>query len=117
MIDEEYLSKLKEDIIVSAKTVYAHECGIISKLFERGKIEGITEIQLQNFCQSRINLCLRNMGYENLFRVDYNPIAEWFYKGINGYLMQDFFSSQGNQYQRDWSGQGFTFKGIKENKD
>lgn len=112
-IDDEYLTKLEKDIYSAAETVYEHEKLIIKKIFEKGKIEGITETQLEHFCQSRINLCLRNMGYDNLYKVEYNPIAEWFYKGINGYLMQDFFSSQGNQYQRDWSGQGFKFK-VKE---
>lgn len=114
VIDESYENDLKRDIYLAAETVFEHECKIISKIFEKGKIEGITETQLQHFCQSRINLCLRNLGYENLYKVEYNPVAEWFYKGINGYLMQDFFSSQGNQYQRDWSGSGFTFNGIKE---
>lgn len=100
---------LKHDIIEGAKTVYEHECLIIKKLFEKGRIEGITDVQLQYFAQSRINLCLRNMGYENLYEVEYNPIADWFYKGINGYQMQDFFSSQGNQYQRDWDITAFSF--------
>lgn len=112
-INEDYLDSLQKDIYLAAETVFDHECKIISKLFEKGKIEGITEIQLQHFAQSRINLCLRNLGYNNLYKVDYNPIAEWFYTGINGYLMQDFFSSQGNQYQRDWSGKGFIFKGVQ----
>jgi len=112
-IDDEYLTKLEKDIYSAAETVYEHEKLIIKKIFEKGKIEGITDTQLEHFCQSRINLCLRNMGYDNLYKVEYNPVAEWFYKGINGYLMQDFFSSQGNQYQRDWSGQGFKFK-VKE---
>jgi ribonucleoside-diphosphate reductase beta chain len=82
---------------------------IIEKIFEKGKIEGITETQLEHFAQSRINVCLRNMGYENLYKVEYNPIAEWFYKGINGYQMQDFFSSQGNQYERGWNEKAFRF--------
>ena len=52
---------------------------------------------------------MRNMGFSNIHKVDYNPVSEWFYKGINGYAMNDFFVSVGNQYQRNWSGQGFTF--------
>jgi len=58
---------------------------------------------------SRINLCLRNLGYENLYKVEYNPISDWFYKGINGYSQIDFFNSQGNQYDRNWDAQGFKF--------
>lgn len=109
LIDKAYKEELKADIYKGAQTVYEHEQQIIKKIFEKGSIESITPTQLEHFVQSRINLCLRNLGYENLFKVDYNPIAEWFYDGINGYQMTDFFSSQGNQYQRNWTGEGFTF--------
>lgn len=108
-ISAEYEEELKQDIYKAAETVLEHERKIISKIFEKGKIDGITDTQLEHFAQSRINLCLRNLGYENLYKVEYNPVGEWFYKGINGYQMQDFFNSQGNQYQRDWSEQGFSF--------
>jgi ribonucleoside-diphosphate reductase beta chain len=105
---EEELS-LKEDILQAASTVLDHEKLIIKKIFSKGKIEGVTETQLEHFAQSRINLCLRNMGYENAWEVNYNPIHTWFYKGINGYQMQDFFNSQGNQYSREWDLQAFNF--------
>lgn len=108
-IDQEFEEELKKDIYLAAETVMGHEKAIIKKIFEKGRIEGITDTQLEYFAQSRINLCLRNLGYENLYKVDYNPVAEWFYKGINGYSMIDFFNSQGNQYQRDWDSEGFKF--------
>jgi len=101
--------ELKEDILKAAEKVFEHEQVIIRKIFEKGKIEGITETQLEHFAQSRINYCLENLGYDKLYKVEYNPIAEYFYKGINGYQMQDFFSSQGNQYVRDWNKEGFVF--------
>lgn len=108
-VNQEFEDELKKDIYTAAETVMEHEKAIIKKIFEKGRIEGITDIQLEYFAQSRINLCLRNLGYENLYKVDYNPVAEWFYKGINGYSMIDFFNSQGNQYQRDWDSEGFKF--------
>lgn len=107
LLDEEYLDKLEADIYESAKTVLEHEKLIIKKIFSKGKIEGITETQLEHFAKSRINKCLRELGYKNLWEVDYNPISEWFYRGINGYQAQDFFSSQGNQYQRNWDANSF----------
>jgi ribonucleotide reductase beta subunit family protein with ferritin-like domain len=109
-IDETYCEKLKEQIYDAATIVLEHERLIIKKLFSKGKIEGVTDVQLEHFVQSRINVCLRNMGYDNLYKVEYNPIGEWFYKGINGYSSTDFFSSVGNQYDRAWSKTGFTFK-------
>lgn len=89
--------------------VYEHERRIIEKIFEHGDIEGITAAQLQAFVKSRINVCLRNLGYKNMYDVSYNPVGDWFYKGINGYAMNDFFVSVGNQYERSWTGNGFTF--------
>lgn len=108
-IDQAFEDELKKDIYLAAETVLLHEKAIIKKIFEKGRIEGITDTQLEYFAQSRINLCLRNLGYENLYRVDYNPVADWFYKGINGYSQIDFFNSQGNQYTRDWDSEGFKF--------
>lgn len=108
-IDEKGLEDLKSDIYEAAKIVDLHEQAIIKKIFQKGKIDGITDTQLVHFEQSRINLCLRELGFDNLFKVEYNPISEWFYKGVNGFSSNDFFNSQGNQYQRDWSEKSFNF--------
>lgn len=108
-IDEAYLDDLAKDIYSAAEKVFEHEQVIIRRLFSKGKIDGITDVQLEHFAQSRINYCLQNLGMKSLYKVDYNPVAEWFYKGINGYQMQDFFSSQGNQYVRNWDKSGFVF--------
>lgn len=108
-ITEDYEQELKQDVIKAAETVLEHEKAIIRKIFEKGTIDNITDIQLEHFAMSRINLCLRNLGYENLYKVEYNPISDWFYKGINGYSQIDFFNSQGNQYDRNWDAQGFKF--------
>lgn len=99
---EEYFKKVADKVL-------DHEVAIIDKLFEKGDIEGITKTQMVSFVKSRINLCMRNMGFNNIHKVDYNPVSDWFYKGINGYAMNDFFVSVGNQYQRNWTGKGFTF--------
>lgn len=94
----------KDDVIIeAAKTIYEHECLIIDKIFEKGTIKGITEHQLKCFVQSRINLCLRNLGMENIYEVRYNPIQEWFYKNANAVKLHDFFSRTGNAYNRNWT--------------
>jgi len=108
-LSEEDEVALYEDMKLAGETVLEHERRIIEKIFEKGKVEGITAKQLEAFAKSRINVCMRNMGYENMYKVDYNPINDTFYKSINGYAMTDFFSSVGNQYQRNWSEQGFGF--------
>lgn len=109
LIDEEYEKALKEDIIKAAHIVVEHEFRIAKKLFEKGSIQGVTEIQLNHFAQHRADKVLEYLGYEPIFKPTYNPIADYFYKGIEGFGMIDFFHSQGNAYVRGWTGEGFTF--------
>lgn len=90
-----------------ANQLYEHEKVIIAKIFEKGKIPGITAHQLENFVQSRINICLGNLGLDKLFQVDYNPISDYFYKGINDFNFNDFFSGQGREYSRGWDIKSF----------
>lgn len=98
-----------ERIVDCAMTLYEHEKQIAKMIFEKGKIEGITETQLVHFVESRINECMQQLGYQKLFEVKYNPIAEYFYKGINNYSFNDFFSGLGNQYHRDWDESAFVW--------
>lgn len=107
---DSYKNKIEEKIRQVARKIYEHECQIIAMLFEKGKIEGITAHQLENFVQSRINECLKQLGFTKEYDVKYNPIAEWFYKGINDYTFNDFFSGMGNQYHRNWDQSAFTWK-------
>lgn len=104
------LVELQAAIDKAAREVYEHECYIIDMIFSHGKIEGITEIQLKHFVESRINICLKNLGYKPIFIVKYNPIEDWFYSGINNYQMVDFFSGVGREYQRDWDEEAFVWK-------
>jgi ribonucleotide reductase beta subunit family protein with ferritin-like domain len=98
-----------EKVRSAAETIYEHECLIIDKIFEKGKIDGITDVQLKHFVESRINLCLQELGIPKLYEVKYNPIAEWFYKNINSYKAHDFFASTGNQYNRRWQEKEFVW--------
>jgi ribonucleotide reductase beta subunit family protein with ferritin-like domain len=101
--------ELKETIFAAAQRLYEHECRIAQMIFEKGGIDGITETQLTHFVQSRINECLKELGYEKLFDVKYNPIADWFYDGINGFAFNDFFSGMGNSYHRKWDENDFVW--------
>lgn len=92
-----------------ARKIYEHECQIIAMLFEKGDIKGITAHQLENFVQSRVNDCLKELGFTKEYEVKYNPIAEHFYKGINNYQFNDIFSGLGNQYHRQWDSTQFVW--------
>ena len=96
-------------IYAIAAQLFAHEAAIISKIFERGTIKGITAHQLEEFVKSRINICLKNLGLDALYEVKYNPISEYFYDGINNFTYNDFFAGLGNEYVRSWDERSFVW--------
>lgn len=100
-------SWLKECIREACELIREHEFRIIDMIFEKGKIEGITETQLKHFVESRIDLCLDQLGLEKMYKPSYNPIAKWFYKNINGGQFHDFFTKVGNEYHRDHNESAF----------
>lgn len=83
-----------------AEIVREHEHRIVDMIFEKGEIEGITATQMKNFVDSRIDLVMRDLGLSAMYRPSHNPIAEWFYKGINDYQANDFFQGIGREYTR-----------------
>lgn len=101
-------SKGDENVVRDiASQLYLHEVEIIRKIFEKGKIPGITAHQLEEFVKSRLNICLTNLGFKKLYEVTYNPVSEWFYQGINNFTYNDFFAGIGAEYSRSWDEQGF----------
>jgi len=106
-LTSEEKSTLEHKIQKAAATIYEHECEIIDMIFAEGPIEGITAVQLKHFVQSRINLCLKNLGLNNLYEVKYNPIADWFYDNINALKLHDFFDTSGSDYNRNWNMEKF----------
>lgn len=101
--------QITDRLMAIQKLLLEHELQIIKKLFSKGKIEGITEHQLENFVKSRINECFKDMGLHKVYDIEYNPIASYFYKGINDFQFNDFFAGTGNQYNRNWDETGFTW--------
>lgn len=106
-LSEEELYLIEKDVRETAIQIYEHELEIIKLLFEKGKIDGITAHQIENFVQSRVNECLKNFGFSKQFEVTYNPIADYFYKGINDYQFNDFFAGVGREYNRNWNEDDF----------
>ena len=97
------LIKLNIEFEDTVKVILEHESIIIDKIFEKGTIKGITSNQLQHFVESRLDLCLANLGFNAIFKPKRNVIATWFYKDIESSTLHDFFSSQGSDYNRAWS--------------
>jgi ribonucleoside-diphosphate reductase beta chain len=106
----EQYKEFEENVYKACHKIYDHESRIVDMLFEKGKMEGITDTQMKHFVQSRINVCLEQLNLKKLYDVKYNPIGEWFYKGINDFQFNDFFSGIGREYQRDWDESSFTWE-------
>ena len=102
-ITEDDVNRLREELEETAKVILEHESVIINKIFEKGHIKGISDTQLIHFVESRLDVCLKNLGYKQIFKPSYNPIAEWFYKDLESTTLHDFFSSTGSDYNRNWS--------------
>ena len=111
---QEQLDDIEMRVLLGAAMLYEHEREIIKMIFEKGSIDGITEKQMIHFVESRINECLKQLGFKKMFDVNYNPIATWFYKAINDYSFNDFFSGVGNQYHRNWDETSFIWKTENE---
>lgn len=108
-LSEERLKEIEEKIKSGAEKILEHETKIIQMVFEKGEIEGITETQMVNFVKSRINECMKLLGFKPLYEVKYNPIADWFYKSINDFQFNDIFAGQGREYHRNWDEKGFVW--------
>lgn len=103
----EELTALYERLYIAAEILREHEHRICDMIFEKGRIEGITSHQMKNFVDSRIDICLENLGLRAQFKPASNPIADWFYLGISQTIIHDFFVNTGNQYSRNWSEEAF----------
>jgi ribonucleotide reductase beta subunit family protein with ferritin-like domain len=106
--------KLYNKIYEAAKIITEHEHRIVDMIFEKGTMEGITKGQLKNFVESRVDLCLQNLGLSTQNNPASNPVAEWFYLGITVAKMHDFFAKIGNQYHRNWNERGFIWSNKLE---
>jgi ribonucleotide reductase beta subunit family protein with ferritin-like domain len=108
---EEYLAheKLANELEITAWILFEHEKQIIKKIFDKGDIPGINALMLENFVQSRLDICLERLGYPAIFEPKYNPIADWFYLDIESSTLHDTFIAQGNDYRRDWAEAKFTW--------
>ena len=102
-LSPERLEALYSKLYKAADILREHEHHIADKIFSKGRVDGITAHQLKNFADSRLDLCLENLGLSARYKPTSNPIAEWFYLGISKAKIHDFFNSQGNDYNRDWS--------------
>ena len=106
-LSPERKAELFAQIYKAADILREHEHAIADKIHSKGRVEGSTAHQLKNFGDSRLDMCLENLGLSARYKPASNPIAEWFYLGISNAKIHDFFNSQGNDYNRNWSEDSF----------
>ena len=94
----------------AAMAIYAQECALIDKTFAFGPVPGSTAHQSKNFVLGRLSLCLNNLQVKNNLKPSYDPISEWFYQGITGYQLHDFFRTKGREYHKSWQRGGFAWQ-------
>lgn len=106
--------ELKELVTDAALNLYEHEERIADMLFAQGDVgTGITAESLKAFVKSRINICVTDLGFDPVFSsesIGANPVAEWFYKTVQGYMANDFFVGQGREYTSHWVEDEFDFE-------
>jgi ribonucleoside-diphosphate reductase beta chain len=113
----EQIMKLYETLYLIADKMREHEHKIADKTFEKGRIEGITAHQMKAFADSRLDLCLENLGASARFKPTSNPISEWFYLGLSNAKIHDFFNKQGNDYNRNWVEEDFDWDWSPETEN
>lgn len=106
-INEVNKKELVDDILESVDKIREHEFYIIDNTFSKGDMEGITSSQSKSFVESRLDICLNNLGIKKIYKPTDNPISEWFYSDLNSSVQHDFFIASGNSYNRNWDQRKF----------
>ena len=85
----------------------------ISKLFEMGDIEGITEYDLKHFIKKRTGDKIQELGYkpEGKFKFEYDQKSidkmAWFDHLTGGHTHTDFFAIRPTDYSKANEGEDF----------
>jgi ribonucleoside-diphosphate reductase beta chain len=99
---------IKAEIYEAAKVTRDLEFAFIDQLFAEDSIRTLTKEQLKNFITHRINMKIKELGYEPQFYVDPTLLQEmsWFDELSSGQKFGDFFAVRVSDYT------DVTFKGA-----
>jgi ribonucleoside-diphosphate reductase beta chain len=95
--------EVKEEIYDAARLTIELEDSFISKAFEGGEIEGLTEKDLKNFIRFRANTKLNDLGIGKIWKnIDKEALdrMEWFDTLSAGVSHSDFFASRVDSYSK-----------------
>lgn len=93
----------KENVKKVVNEIISHEEDVIDYVFVGEEtINDISPNDLKTFIRSRANSTLLGLGFDEMFDIGENKIAQWFYKGANSIKIHDFFVSGTSSYRRSW---------------
>ena len=108
-IFNKYYNNLLDQIKVIVEHVIDIEDNIINYIFkDTDKINDIKPEDLHKFIRGRANKVLEDINIKPLYKNTNNSVDEWFYQGANSLTLHDFFSTNSNQYRRNWKVEGFS---------
>ena len=108
-LSESQLEEMWSKIYAFGLTIKEHEDRILDMFYEKGGVRGTSLEDLKTFVGSRVDICIQDLGGKALFKAGHNPVADWFYKGVQKMQSHDFFAKMGREYQRGWSADKFTW--------
>lgn len=104
------LEEHKQNCLKVIQEIVEHEDSVIDYVYKNdNKINDIMPDELKSFIRARADQVLLDNGFESYYNIVYNPIAEWFYQGINSIKVHDFFSANTTQYRRNWKFDNFSY--------
>jgi ribonucleoside-diphosphate reductase beta chain len=91
---------VQDRIYEAARVTRNLEFSFIDKLFETDEIRTLNKEQLKNFITHRINIKIKELGYEPLFYVDTDLLQQmsWFDELSSGQKFGDFFAVRVSDY-------------------
>jgi len=103
-------ASLKQSILDAAEILVDQEDLIVDEMFRLGGIKHVSAADIKVFVRSRMNKKLQDIGYEPLYAIGENPVADWFYNMINAQEFGDFFHNESTAYESTADFSSTTYK-------
>ena len=104
------------EIKLIANGLLEHEYALLDMIYAKGDIGTVSKEHLREFLHHRFNDVMFELGFtEAQLPINDNPVATWFYKGINNKMTSgDNFAALSNTYNRKWLATNFEWEKPNE---
>ena len=96
---EIWTPKLKKELYEACRTIIEHEDAFIDLAFEMGPMEGLTAQEVKNYIRFIANRRLAQLGLEQIYKVDKNPLG-WLDTMLNAVEHMNFFEGRATEYSK-----------------